>query len=113
MRNLNDERKIYNEKNVKEVVQKYNYMQQLRESDDKFVRGCYWWLKTQKRIEEFKQYLNKDESKKKNIPWTLEMIENEYKKYNSYKEFREQSKAYQICVKRKILEKIKHYYEKL
>lgn len=41
------------------------------------------------------------------------MIENEYKKYNSYKEFREQSKAYQICAKRKILEKIKHYYEKL
>ena len=113
MRNLNEERKIYNERNVKEVVQKYNYMQQLRESDDKFVRGCYWWLKGQKRIEEFKQYLNKDDFKKKNIPWTDEMLEKEYKCYKTYKEFREQSKAYQICVKRKLLEKIKKYYEKV
>lgn len=111
MRNLNDERKIYNERNVKEVVQKYNYMQQLRESDDKFVRGCYWWLKGQKRIEEFKRYLNKDDFKKKNIPWTDEMLENEYKKYNTYKEFRETSKAYQICRKRKMLDKIKNYFK--
>lgn len=113
MRNLNEERKIYNERNVKEVVQKYNYMQQLKESDDKFVRGCYWWLKRHKKIEEFKQYLNKDDSKKKNIPWTDEMLEKEYKCYKTYKEFREQSKAYQVCVKRKLLEKIKKYYEKV
>ncbi len=111
MRDLNEERKIYNEENVKEIVQKYNYMQQLREDENKFVRGCYWWLKKEKRIEEFKQYLNKGEYKKKNIPWTDEMLENEYKKYKTYTDFRENSKAYQICVKRKMLDKVKKYFE--
>ena len=35
------------------------------------------------------------------------------KKYNTYKEFRESSKAYQVCVKRKLTEKVKQYYEKV
>jgi hypothetical protein len=39
------------------------------------------------------------------------MLENEYKKYKSYTDFRENSKAYQICVKRKMLDKVKKYFE--
>lgn len=114
MRNLNEERKIYNEENVKNTIKQYSYMEQLKKSKDKFVRGCYWWLKKENRIQEFKQFLKKNNDiwEIKKIFWTNEMIEKEYKKYKTYKEFREQSKAYQICVKRKLLKNIKKFYER-
>ena len=33
-------------------------MEELKKSDDKFVRGCYWWLKKKKLLVEYKKYLN-------------------------------------------------------
>ena len=58
MKNLYEERKIYNEQNVKETLSKYSYMEQLKKSDDKFVRGCYWWMKKNKLLSEYKKFLN-------------------------------------------------------
>ena len=57
MRNLYDEKIIYNENVVKETLGKYEKMQQLRTSEDKFVRGCYWWIKHKKLLNEYKKYL--------------------------------------------------------
>lgn len=112
MRDLNEERKIYNPTNVKQIVQQYDYMEQLKKNEDSFTRGCYWWLKKNNLIQEYKQYLNKSKTRP-NEPWTDSMIELEYKKYKTYQEFREKSKAYQICVKRNLLTKVKKFYGKI
>lgn len=48
---------IYTTEIVKDTVSKYEKMQHLRDSDDKFVRGCYWWLKKKKLIYEYKKFL--------------------------------------------------------
>lgn len=60
MRNLYLEKIIYTEKNVKDTLQNYSKMEDLRKSKDKFVRGCYWWLKRQKLLVEFKKYLKNE-----------------------------------------------------
>ena len=112
MKNIQEERIIYNSTNVKETVQKYSYMQQLRNSKDKFVRGCYWWLKKKNLIQEYKQYLKKDISEIKKIHWTDEMLYEECKKYSSYKDFRENSRSYSFCIKYKKLGIIKKYFER-
>lgn len=111
MKNLTEENKIYNEKNVIETLKNFSYMEELKKSKDKFVRGCYWWLKYKKLLIEYKKFLRKNEYSKKSIPWTEEMIWDEVKKYKTYKDFRINSKAYQIAVKRKMNEKIKNFYE--
>jgi predicted GIY-YIG superfamily endonuclease len=53
------ENSLYNEENVKEVVSRYTQMQKLKKSEDKFERGCYWWLKKKKLLIEYKKYLKK------------------------------------------------------
>ena len=58
MESLVEKRKIYNEDNVKEEISKHYKMEELKKSDDKFVRGCYWWLKKKKLLVEYKKYLN-------------------------------------------------------
>lgn len=52
--------KKYNKKNVIETLGQYKTMQELRKSNDVFVRGCYWWLKKQKLLIEYKKYLKHD-----------------------------------------------------
>lgn len=57
MANLGNERRIYNETVVIKELSNYNYMEQLKKSNNKFTRGCYWWLKRRKLLIEFKKYL--------------------------------------------------------
>lgn len=57
MENGYEKLKIYNEENVIETLREYTKLQELRLSDDKFVRGCYWWLKKHKLLKDFKKYL--------------------------------------------------------
>ena len=40
-----------------DILGVYYKMNELRNSTDKFVKGCYWWLKRKKLINEYKQYL--------------------------------------------------------
>lgn len=62
MSNGYDRRKIYNKENVIKTLSKYENMQQLRKSEDIFVRGCYWWLKKNKLLTEYKKYLKHDKT---------------------------------------------------
>ena len=55
-----DRLKIYSKETVIETIKKYHRMQELRNSEDKFVRGCYWWLKKNKLLIEYKKYLKRD-----------------------------------------------------
>ncbi len=48
---------LYTPDNVKNTLTNYYKMNELRNSTDKFVKGCYWWLKRKKLINEYKQYL--------------------------------------------------------
>lgn len=48
---------LYTSDNVKNTLTNYYKMNELRNSTDKFVKGCYWWLKRKKLINEYKQYL--------------------------------------------------------
>ncbi len=52
-----DRLKKYNEEIVIETLGKYNKLQELKTSDDKFVRGCYWWLKKHKLLGDYKKFL--------------------------------------------------------
>lgn len=54
------ERIIYTEKNVIETVKLYVKMEQLKKSPEKFVRGCYWWMKKHKKLNDFKIYLKNE-----------------------------------------------------
>lgn len=58
MISLVEKRKIYNKDVVKKEVSKHKIMEELKKSKDKFTRGCYWWLKKNKLLIEYKKYLN-------------------------------------------------------
>ena len=57
MRDLNKERIIYTEDFVISMLKNFEYMEQLKKSDDKTVRGCYWWMKKHKKLKDFKKFL--------------------------------------------------------
>lgn len=57
MIDLKKERIIYNEDTVKNRVSKHTKMEHLKQSSDKFDRGCYWWMKRHKLLNEYKKYL--------------------------------------------------------
>lgn len=48
---------LYTHENVKKTLSNYHKMSELRNSSDKFVKGCYWWLKYKKLLNEYKKYL--------------------------------------------------------
>lgn len=50
---------IYNNENVIECLNKHLNLNELKQSDNSFERGCYWWLKSHKLIQEYKKYLKK------------------------------------------------------
>ena len=52
-----EEKKIYNSENVIETLSHYEKMEELKKSGTKFVRGCYWWMKKNKLLIEYKKYL--------------------------------------------------------
>ena len=57
MESLVEKKRIYNENNVKNEVSRHHRMEELKKSSDRFVRGCYWWLKKRKLLIEYKKYL--------------------------------------------------------
>ena len=102
---------IYTESFVIETLKNFEYMEQLKKSEDKRVRGCYWWLKKHKKLIEFKKYLKETD---KIIRWTENKAYKELAKYNTYTEFRVGSNTcYNYFVRHKRLKDIKDYYEKI
>lgn len=61
MRNLKKERIIYTDEIVKETLKNFTSMGQLYASKDKFIRGCYWWLKKKKLLFEYRKYLKNED----------------------------------------------------
>jgi predicted GIY-YIG superfamily endonuclease len=57
MVDLKKERIIYTDAIVIEHLKHFSKMEHLKKSDNKFDRGCYWWLKKHKLIIEYKKYL--------------------------------------------------------
>lgn len=49
----------YTKEFVIAIIKKYEYLEQLKKSDLIEVRGCYWWMKKNKLLQEFKKYLKK------------------------------------------------------
>lgn len=62
MSNGYDKNKKYNKENVIKTLSKYERLQELKNSDNVFVRGCYWWLKKNKLLSEYKKYLKDHET---------------------------------------------------
>ena len=111
MNNDNTSKLIYTKDFVIKVLKDYEYMEQLKKSDDKRIRGCYWWLKKHKKLIEFKKYLKETDIV---TLWTDERAYKELGKYCTYTEFRVGSgTCYQYFVRHKRLNEIKEYYEKI
>jgi predicted GIY-YIG superfamily endonuclease len=110
MRNLVEERKIYNEQNVIETIKKFSSWVKIKKNEEKFIRGCYWWSKTHNKVAEYTKYLQPKNVTRKGIIWTQDKIENEYKKMPSYKSFKENIKLYDAARRRKMLKEIKKYF---
>ena len=109
MRDLKKERIIYTEEKVIEHLKNFEYLEQLKKSDNKYTRGCYWWLKSNKKLIEFKKYLKSPNY----IPfrWTDEKAFQELKKYKTYSDFRKNNNScYQYFQRKNKLIEIKKYY---
>lgn len=101
----------YNEEIAKSILSKFSQMEQLKKNEDGLIRGLYWWLKSKKKIIEYKKYLLGDPLNTKKVAWTNELILDDVKKHKNYTDYLYNGRSYQYSRLHGLLDLIKNYYK--